>query len=126
MLVSEEMSSSTVEAIESPTIGANPNRAGGVFADRSDRVIRQAMFIFRIVTVKSELSAISVQTIEATVRPNPETSLAVPLHAPNHVPVQAVGIQRAVSIVHKRGWSSREPAHTVFCCYPHHSFAVFK
>ena len=126
MPVGEESSRCGIEAVESSAIGAKPERAGPVFADCGDLVIRKAVGILGIVPVKSELPGLSIQPVEAILGPDPKESLAILLHGPDHVVTQAVRIAGLMLIVDKRRWLPREPAQSALGTHPHHSFRIFE
>ena len=99
-----ESSRRAIEAVDPATVRSKPQRARGVFANRGDLVGGQAVGILRVVAVECEPSCPSIQPVEARLGPDPQDSLAVAEHRPDHVVGQAVRAGAAVHVIDERRW----------------------
>ena len=66
----------TVKAVQS-SLGSKPQDTAPVFENRSDHVVRQAMWVRGVVVVRSETPGLAVPAVQARRRAHPEDPFAV-------------------------------------------------
>ena len=83
-----------------PVTCANPQGAGIVSEDGLNLILWQTLRIVRIIPIFDESLSFTIETIHARIiRPDPQNSFAIEVHAAQEVPAQACLLLRVVFVV---------------------------